>query len=613
MGLEDCRFDVTRTETTLKLEARGIDGHAVGRAVRFGSLALLVLWPAAFAIFAPDEQGAPLVGFLLFGFVATIGGMIHATANRIFDMPALGRVRRSLLVETSPEDGVHRRAPTGPRITIDGQAIGADERPRVMLSTIVVVMWMNGVASTSTSHHVSMALRRRLIRVEDFKKLEAAVDFAKELAEALGVDPGTIESVVDEPIGARGASLVVSVVGLLAGLAPIIAGFVWAVSTDRFDGVAPALVLAGIVTIAVDLLLQEAVCHFFVATVTDATRETYGIEPIAETSLRGAWVAAGAWVFAAIGVGALMILDAPGHVGPGRIGIGGDRIVLFDVDGDGTPEPLLLLGDGFDTKLVALDARTGQTLWYQTTVRHASQIILDQPPLVIGSNGSYANGLLGPFDPKTGVLGWTAELPGLFLSVASSDGCLVVHSDRKFGGSWTALDSTNGKACPLVGWTEPPPALAEQLTRLAIEQHATVTEPRTDSGPKLRALSAGDVSYVLERNGGKPERLTLTASRGATRLWTTRLDAGPIIGMPFSVAGDNIVVAGLDLRGAKRLRLVGIDTSTGAIRYVKHHPVIEFGATDVALSGGVALVAWASDLRGYDATTGKPLWTTGAR
>ena len=172
-GVTGCRFDLSHTGTTLKLDLRGgARRRGVGRAVRFGSLAMLAVWPAAFAILAPvGDSEAPVKGFLILGAIAAIANLLHTTQRRFFDSSALGRVHTSLVVETSPADGDHRRAPVGAKLTIDGRKADLDDRPRVALSTTVLAARASGSRSILARYYVSVVLRRRLIRVDTFRQL----------------------------------------------------------------------------------------------------------------------------------------------------------------------------------------------------------------------------------------------------------------------------------------------------------------------------------------------------------------------------------------------------------------------------------------------------------
>ena len=146
------------------------------------------------------------------------------------------------------------------------------------------------------------------------------------------------------------------------------------------------------------------------------------------------------------------------------------------------------------------------------------------------------------------------------------------------------------------------------------DQERELAAKRAALHDKVRVILADGVRYELRADdGSSPRGFSLKASRDAVELWATSLPAASMgDGMPFAAGGGSVVVAGLDLRSRRRLRLIGIDAATGAIRYVRRHPSTSDGATEVALSGDVAFVAWAQELRGYEAATGKLLWRTGA-
>jgi outer membrane protein assembly factor BamB len=65
------------------------------------------------------------------------------------------------------------------------------------------------------------------------------------------------------------------------------------------------------------------------------------------------------------------------------------------------------------------------------------------------------------------------------------------------------------------------------------------------------------------------------------------------------------------LRRSSRPRLVGLDAATGTIRYVQRQPTSPIAPGEVAIAAGTAIVVGGmSDLSGYDAATGKRLWST---
>jgi outer membrane protein assembly factor BamB len=663
MGLEDCRFDVSRTDTTLKLEARRRPLRGVGASVRFGSLALLVAWPAAFAILAPrGDDTVPTTGFFVLAGIAAIANLLHAVQTRLFATPVLGRVRRSLIIETAPEDGPHRRAPGGPKVTIDGQLLDRGDRPRVALSTSVVGKGQTASTNLMARYHVSLVLRQRVIRVETFKDLFAAFELAEKLAEALDADAGTIEPVAEVPFEGSAGGVAIGTLGVVAQLVAAGAAIAWATTTDRIDGVSHALALAGVATVAFALTAQEASFHFLIAAVADSARKIHGVAPGEVPLRRRAWGATLAWIAGAIGVAAVFRLDTASPVARGRFELGGDRLALFDVNQDGVLDAIGLMDDATGKKrLVALDGRTGKSRWSREVLGSSVYQIPGGPWLLVGSGRGPTTVRVESFDPGTGEPRWKAELPDdvlppgatvrssmlprQFHGAAQSGGCLLIHT-RTTGTGWiNALDPDSGKACSSMRWIDGPDGPAAEWHLIMGQRYryhggdhdehappdATQIEPAGARDHALEPLVAEEkareansfvqvqehrrtlvdgVTYDLRGTGRRRERLTLTASRDAVTLWSTVLDAWQIPELPFAVLGDDIVVAGVGLHDEDRLRLIGIDAATGAIRYVRRHPAPQVQPTDVALTGRVALVAWGAELRGYRAVTGELLWST---
>jgi hypothetical protein len=630
-------FEVTRTAGGVTLTARGFDRHAAARWARLGFLALFALGPAAFALVAPEREGAAMIVFLLLGMGAAMADMLYTARSRVFEAGAWSRVRRVLEIRLAG-DGDHRHAPRGPSIVLDGVALDPADPARVAISAAVL-----GLASVHVRHHVSLVFRARVLRVDTFTELEDALALVEVLREALGLEASETKIDAEVPLEGTPAGVLIGVAALLAQILPLVGAAPWAVVEDLDDGLAPRLALAGVVLAVLAVIVQEAAFRFSAAVVAEATRATYGIELASPPSRRPAWIGAAVWSASAV---ALLVV-APGS-GPsppappvqGNFVLGGDRLAMTDIDGTSSPIGLAPVRVGY--AVVALDPRTGKRRWSLPVPDHVNRISLGGVvPLASGS--SFGTTTAQAFDVRTGASLWSAWASGDLRAAFFKDGCLVLRLEPLRGpSSYKAFDAATGKTCAataLLEASEPAPvsppmpaATADPLEQLewfkkrsqqmdaqrSLRESLVAAEqeqapPSRDTEAKRASVTAPGTTYELDATG---ERLVLSAARGGAVAWKTVLPAAALPGLPFAPCDGVVLVAGAALHSGKRsrrLRLVGVDAATGTIRFVEHHPAAEVGPTAVAFSAGTALVYWAQELRGLDPATGKVVWSTATR
>jgi len=122
---------------------------------------------------------------------------------------------------------------------------------------------------------------------------------------------------------------------------------------------------------------------------------------------------------------------------------------------------------------------------------------------------------------------------------------------------------------------------------------------------------SGPATFALREAPGSPPELILSAAWSGKVVWTTELPARPVEGLPMAEAegAGTVVVAATDLRTGGNLRLIGVDASSGRIRYVHRHPAKSNEPVYVVAAGSLVLV-WSGQLAGVDPDSGRVTWIT---
>jgi hypothetical protein len=590
------RFDVTRANGAVTFTARHDGYHGLVHRIRVVSLALLVAVPLFFALVAPEEEMVPAFAVLFLGMAAAIADMLDTSRYRIFRTHPWSFVRQSLVV-LPPTEGDHRHAPTGRRLLVDGAPIEVTDPARILVSTSVIVVQQNGFTQTRIRHHVDLVFARSVVRVDTAEELEDAADVGRAVREAMGLDKAAVEVGLTTPFETTGAGMALGVVSVLVQVGAIIGAMVWAMTSDVADRGTTRLALAALVLAVLDVLVQETTFHFSTAAQASKTAEGYGIQIEPAPLRRRARIGFAVTVPALIAAAALGIDTSGTQRQRADFTPGGERLALVDIDG--VPSPV-----GFSIgHLDAIDPRNGQRRW-SIPLDHYSQSKL----VIRGSIGLvHGDSAFLSFDPRSGRVLWKADVPNGWRSFFFHEGCIVFGE----GLGYRSIDERTGGACAALAWAsaEAQDDAAHREARAALHAAEKAQREAEAMQRSVRASRKVDgVEYEVDTANGQ---LFVTASRAGTRLWRTELPASPLSRTPFAVGDGLVLAAGASLghrRGAARLRLVGLDAATGKIRFVEHHPAAEGLYTDVAVAGGVAVVAWAYELFGVSPTTGKVLW-----
>ncbi|APR88280.1 hypothetical protein A7982_13629 [Minicystis rosea] len=590
------RFDISRADGAVTFTAEHDGDHGLVHRIRIVSFVLLVAVPLFFALVAPEEEIVSVFAVLFLGMAPAIADLLNTSRYRIFRAPPWSFVRRSLVV-LPPTEGDHRHAPTGLRLLVDGAPIEVTDPARILVSTSVIVMQQNGFTQTRIRHHVDLVFARSVVRVDTTEELEDAADVGRALHDAMGLDEDALEVGLTTPFESTGAGMALGVVSVLVQVAAIIAAMVWAMASDFADRGTTRLALAALVVAALEALVQETTYSFSAAAQASKTADGYNVQiepaPLRRRARIGFAVTVAALV-AAAGLGLYTTGTQPHRA---DFTPGGERLTLVDIDGVPTPV-------GFSLgHLDAIDPRNGQRRW-SIPLDHGSQsnlVIRGSLGLVHGDSAFLA------FDPGSGRVLWKADAPSRFSSFFFHKGCIAFRNGLQV----RSIDERTGEACAALAWasaeTDDDDAHREAREALFAAENAQREAERSARAARSTRKVDG-VEYAVDTVN---KQLVVTASRAGTRLFRTELPASPLSRTPFAVGDGLVLIAGTSLGhrgGAARLRLVGLDAATGKIRFVEHHPAVDGGYTDVAVTGGVGVVAWAYELFGVSPTTGKVVW-----
>lgn len=194
--------------------------------------------------------------------------------------------------------------------------------------------------------------------------------------------------------------------------------------------------------------------------------------------------------------------------------------------------------------------------------------------------------------PESTSNGFKLREPLLCTSDKTGDGVPEVLSLSRSEGNWklSAIEAKSGKI------------VASQPAEGVKFAESDCASPPPDPGLRI----AEGVAYSLTG----VSRLTLSSWRGEALLWSTRLPARPLEGLPLAVAGGMVVVGANDVRTGKHLRILGVNAATGEIRYVHRHPHDASTPVDLVAAGDMVFVE-AGRLVGLKAATGEIAWITG--
>jgi hypothetical protein len=614
------RFDIAREGDAFTFTARDDGYHALARNLRVGSLALVALAPAFLALLAPDEPAVPVAALMVLGMFAPAIDMIYTARFRVFRAGPWSTVAQKISIQPAGE-GDARHAPGGLRVIVDGAAIEGVESPRLRVWTSVVVMQNQGATNTTLRHHVELVLRRRVIRVDTLEDQDDALDLGRALIEALGLPETAVEADAGPAFEGTGAGLAIGVVGALVSIPVAIGAVIWAMNVDLGDSSAPRFAVAGLAAALFALLVEEVAFRFALAALTRKTAQAYDIDvdagPFARAAQRGT---------AAVGAAALALVLLGMHTGVADLprsdfSLGGAHFALAEMDGVATP---IGLAQG---RLVAVDPRTGAARWTRPVPQTITRLDLRAAPaLAHGTDYFPRSASLLAFDPRSGAIGWQQQASGDWSSLFRHGGCVVLASSGKYRG----FDERDGQPCAALAELDASSNPADDARRM---MQAAADRPEKDplqakrdalqaaERAQLEAERTGDrvtrkvggIEYDLDARAGQ---LVVRAFGPSGKLWERELPAARLHDHPFAVGEGLVLVAGVRLGGQKspgRLRLVGLDAATGAVRFVSHHPARDGWQADVAVSGGVGLVAWAGELWGVDPKSGAVRWRFSSR
>src|SRR5271170_3968704 len=182
------RFEVAWVDGGMTMTARGVERSAVSAAIRFGSLALLVIGPPIFAWSAPALEATSMTALVVLAGVAAMAAWVHIARYCVFESGVWARVRRRLTIEPPLAVAAdYREAPQKPRVVLDGVSLDPTDPPRVSVTLSVWVQATGGLR-TAQLYRVNLLFRSHLVRVETFANAWDALALARELREALALE-----------------------------------------------------------------------------------------------------------------------------------------------------------------------------------------------------------------------------------------------------------------------------------------------------------------------------------------------------------------------------------------------------------------------------------------
>ncbi|WP_438020691.1 PQQ-binding-like beta-propeller repeat protein [Sorangium sp. So ce315] len=228
-----------------------------------------------------------------------------------------------------------------------------------------------------------------------------------------------------------------------------------------------------------------------------------------------------------------------------------DALCFVDANGDDAPDPVLWQDGKTRGRVVAVDGRSGQGLWASQEFERPDALACPDERTVLAGGGEDTR--LRALDARTGKERWAASLPAIPDEVAGGDGCAtVVMKDGAAMG--VALGGGEATDCP----TAPPPA--------------AITGHFWERKKNPRVVQIGDVEVALTAPAEGTPRLTAEGRRGGAPLWKKELPArAPVSGgrpdLFLAASGGAALVLGVDVVGGTEPRILALDPATGALRY----------------------------------------------
>ncbi|WP_437737851.1 outer membrane protein assembly factor BamB family protein [Sorangium sp. So ce1335] len=274
-----------------------------------------------------------------------------------------------------------------------------------------------------------------------------------------------------------------------------------------------------------------------------------------------------------------------------------DALCFVDANGDDAPDPVLWQDGKTRGRVVAVDGRSGQGLWSSQEFERPEALACPDQRTVLAGGGEESR--LRALDARTGKERWAASLPAVPDEVAGGDGCAtVVMKDGAAMG--IALAGGEAADCP----TAPAPA--------------TITGHFWERKKNPRVVQIGDVEVALSAPAEGTPRLAAEGRRGGASLWKRDLPArAPVSGgrpdLFLVASGGAAVVLGVDVAGGTEPRIIALDPASGASRYDvaagylgERLLVAKASGPYVYIVSGAAVSGAA--LRAIDPATGATVW-----
>jgi hypothetical protein len=466
------RFEVAWVDGGMTMTARGVERSAVSAALRYGSLGLLVIGPAIVAWAAPVIEAASMSTLVVLAAVAATAAWAHIAEHRIFERGVWSRVRRRLTVEPPPAVAAdYREAPQRFRVVLDGIPLDPTDPPSVSVASWVRIQVAGRQRTARTLYRVNLVFRSHIVRVETFVNGRDALALASELRQALGLEDSEAQVLTVPPFEATRRGVSIGILLLFAHVLPAVAAARWAWSTDFADGFASRLAIASSAVALSGLAVQALALAFSVPLMTEATQETFGVEPDVSPSRRWAWMGALVWSVASIG---LAVFLWGSSTATGTFRAGRDRLLVVDVGGE--PAVLGWVQDKRGRALGAFDAKTGARRWRLATADALLGLASSggRTAIAYGTTVEFEPSLhdetsVVAFDTATGAKTWSSYFAGTVDRPFFVHGCVVMFPGA-FGGSDQDFDEATGSKCRRVrpmGGHDPTASRRRPIRRVA--------------------------------------------------------------------------------------------------------------------------------------------------
>jgi hypothetical protein len=561
------------------------------RAVRASWLAFSLI---AGAIVAGKGSASAWLLLVSVGLLGAILTLFDDLRWRVREVLPYRSVRRLLVI--TPESAGFRDAPRPLALHLDGQPLLLGAAPRLELTR-------------SGGHsQVILVLADQVLVLDSLRFNEAAILRARELALALGLTPPA-----SQPTGGPGvsevreASLAVLTLITFASLLGVID---WLSRADLPDSLAVLLTLAAVIAGALVAAGRRLCLRVLRAEAMASTRFLHHLPTAAVGAQQDRSRRNDIGVLGALGSLVVGALVAVSRLGALELPVPthncfqpeGPHLCRSDEDGDGLPEVIGRTCKSGDWSLSAVEAKSGKLVQSRPFEHSEGTSYCESSLLRVESSPSEKKIDVTAWSPRfnTTRSNWRLTFRGKLVEVLQTDDCALLHIIKPDSQDvWQTLSIATGGGCPSIA--EPVSLATLDAVRAAQDKRARGPEPG------LQRLDG--VTYALEKLGAASPRLVLSAWQGETLLWTTRLPARPLDELPLAIAAGTVIVGAADLRTGKYLRILGVDASTGNVRYVRRHPRAPRAPVDLVAAGGMVFVE-AGRLAGFDAAAGQIAWIT---